>query len=304
MSDDAAPVSREAPIGADVRGLHARVRTGQAPPAFEGPRDSETLTGARATRRELYILLSVCASQMVPDFIDATPPGSVQPVELDNEPSAAFHDALLAVIDRFFERHADEWRDGRRRSEIEPLLRRIDAIGPGVSAVDAVPRFHYAEGLVKAGMRSMAVFAPVVVSAIIDRAADPSQATEIARRSVLLLRRLASLGLGDRTQAQERLIDEDTVECRPGAPVALSGPPGQERLELDVPAVLCCDPPPEWRLPASYGFVIGCPALIRLEGEAPLDRLWNWMLDAAELSGYRASRSRRVSERPGTEWSR
>lgn len=287
---------REHSIATDVRELHRRLGAGDP---LESGAAGPAPAAPRVRRRELYVLLSVCAQHVVPDFIAATPPSLVADLarEPRSEVSALFHDALLETIAEFFAAHPTRWRDGPRPSSIAPLLARVDEIGPGASGVLDKPSFHYAEQLLKAGMSSVAPVAPAIVSAIIDLVgamgglgSTPAEIGAVARRSVGVPARLAALDLATVRQVQRGLIDETTVELRGSVGRRLEGEPGRERLELDIPEPGRPDVIGAWPLPAAYGFTIGCPALVRVNASHPLEELWGWSAEAAVQSGYVSAR--------------
>jgi hypothetical protein len=302
MSGSSGPLrarTHEQPIAADVRELRDRLARGAD--ASLPPREPQAdgLAAARAQRRELYVLAAVCAERVVEDFITATPPGQVPSLRGSpkSEASAAFSDALLETFGEFFKANPNRWRGGARPTRIEPLLARIDEIGPPSSGVLDRPRFHYAEHLLHAGMRSMAPIAPCVLSAIIELAAraglspTPAEVARIGRRSVRVASQLAAVDLGRSREAQRQLIDGRTLEFRVTDSTRLTTDPHRERLELDFEIPAAPGPAGRWPLPAAYSYAVGCPALVRGGAASPLERLWEWTVDAAERSGYLAARA-------------
>jgi hypothetical protein len=236
---------------------------------------------------------------VVPDFVEANPAGAIRSLRVHSGAplSPALHDELLAAIEQFFTDYPSRWRGGTEPSPIAPLLERIDEIGPSSSGVNDQPGFHYAESLILTGMRSMVPFAPALLAAIIElevAAASPPDAAAVAMiagRSVGVLRQLAAVSLERRSLAERRMIDAESLECFPGAPLRLAGRPGRARLEVELERLLEPGEKLLWPLPPSYAFTIGCPALLKAEREAPLDGLWNWMVDAALQSGFIAART-------------
>jgi len=290
----------EQPIAPHVRELHERLVQGAGLTPVPRPPSSDELAEARGARRELYVLAAVCAGPVVEDFIAATPASEVPGVEDQPvaAPSAWFNDVLLQTFETFFIGHPNQWRDGSRTSSIEPLLTRIDEIGPRSSAVLDAPGFHYAERLLLSGMRSMAPVAPAVLAAIIDLAAQaglsstPENLAGIAQRSARVATGLAAVGLDASRELQRQLIDPATLEFRTANRVRLDTTPRRERLELDIEHAAQPAAARRWPLPPAYGYAIGCPALVRVAGPSPLERLWAWTVDAARQTGYLATRAR------------
>lgn len=269
-----------------VRGADLALSTADAP-------TPSTVAEARAQRRELYALLGVCAERVVGDFIAIVPPTKVPSVAWVSPGmtvSEIFTDLLQRTLERFFVEHTNQWRDGERTTSIGPLLARIDQLGPSSSAVLDRPRFHYAEHLLHAGMRTTAPIAPAVMSAIVelraDARTDPNEIAQVARRSVRVALQLASLDLERSSKVQHRLIDADTIALDLSM-VHLAGAPGRERLEVDLRNV-ANDPGAvrERVVPSAYGYTIGCPSLLRLGSTSALEQMWMWTIEVAEELGY------------------
>ncbi len=300
VADPARQPEHERSIAAEAQELHRHLARDADPGApFRTP-EPEGPARARARRRELYTLVAVCADQVVQDFVAETPPPRLIATRAAAgrpapESSAAFNDLLLLAVDEFFTTHLNWWRDGPRTSGLEPLLARIDEVGPGASAVLDTPRSRYAERLIQTGMRSMAPVAPGVLSAIATLAGEAGLSTSgssiarVARRSARVAKQLAALGLAQSSAAQRQLIDDRTLQFVPGAPVRLTAGARGARLELDLGRLDVTVVPSRWRLPASYNHAIGCPALTRLGATAPFDRLWSWTVDVAAATGYLAA---------------
>jgi hypothetical protein len=285
---------RERSIVAQAQALRDECARGADPGVPTTPTSSpSSLDEARAQRRELYVLLAVCAEQVVGDFVTIvrrSEPSDVSWGAGEMTASAHFADLLQRTIDRFFAENGNQWRDGARTAPIAPLLARIDQLGPQSSAVLDKPCFHYAERLLHTGMRSITPVAPGVMSAIVELASGagasvaPDDVAKIAVRSVRVAFQLAALNLSRSSDIQVHLIDAETLQLDLRR-ARLAGDLGRERIEVDVPEFDPASMRAE-RLPPAYDFTIGCPSLIRLGSTSALEQLWRWTVDVAAACGY------------------
>lgn len=270
---------------------------------------------SRELRREFYTLLTAASEAAVDDFIEQSPEFGPLGIHL-----RAGEGGTLPVLPQHLIYAEDPYRtlegalfdtNGSVRflrdkpsfnERLRPLCERIDHIAPALSQATRQPgpAGRYAERLVSQGMATVFSFGTRIletterlVQAESSGEASAQDIAAVARCSGPVLTKFASLGFDEFTTTNFRLLDK-TVPSHD--PRFFTLREGREGNQLDIAEPI---PVPykngEWigsMLSEQFTHKIGCPAVIRLNGASPIERMWQRMVGIAEQSVWqRGTRS-------------
>lgn len=249
-------------------------------------------------RPELYALLAIAVDKVFADTLtarDEAPPYGLLTDEGEPLTALTSFDQLGKALGNTLRHHLVSSFESMRHSELAPAVDRLGDVVALFHESYEGSRYETSEWLINSGIGTAAQELGNALDAIprVVRREKPGASSEevgiIARNSQLLVKRVASVNI-NHLPAAGAVVADAARDLAPGYDLHTNGlalktsKDGVEYVDFVKPAVQTDDPYAgnahrQIGERTTYFETLGCPALVKFNGESVVDKLWNWMVD-------------------------